>query len=366
MLAATLVSVNAIGCATGRLPVPTSDPIAWTEYLGSATRAPSADEALAADLTAVWHTGATKAATGPAAVGGHIVAVLGFDRYLMLLDRDTGGQLWRQRLNAPGAGGPLLAGDRLYAATSGVEGRVYAVRLANGHSIWRREVGPVSPPLAATGDGIAAATEFGQVVGLAAADGTVRWRVRLRARVRSGLTPAAERLFVATDDSLFLVDPDSGRVVVRREALGATLAPPAVRGDTLLLASPDGFVAALDARDLTTFWQVHLAEPVLGSPVLTRDEVVVVTVPGTLWRIALADPSRRVVVHLDVPVRAAPAPIVGGVLIGTVRGDVLFAPTHSTEAIRRLHVSGPIEQPPVVRDGTLFVLDGVGGVHAWR
>jgi hypothetical protein len=63
-------------------------------------------------------------------------------------------------------------------------------------------------------------------------------------------------------------------------------------------------------------------------------------------------------------VRAPTAPVRAGVLIGTLAGEILLVGTDSVMPQGR--VEGPIEQPIIVRDGTMYVVDGRGRVHAWH
>lgn len=366
MLAIVLGGVNAACGGTGARPAPSFDPAPWVNYLGDAQHATSADEQLAAELVPSWHVSIGRAASGPPAIGDEVVAVLSFDRALQLFHRHSGARVWRVRLNAAGVGGPLLAGDRIYAATSGREGRVYAVRLATGSRIWRRDVGAVSPPIATATNRVLATTETGRVVGLNAADGEVVWRQRLGGPVRAGITVVGNRAIVATDDSIFVLAPTDGEILSRASLQGTLIAPPAAVGDTVILASAGGLIAAMSIRDLETLWRVELGDPVFASPAVVRDTIIVATLRGKLWYIPIADPEAMRVLDLGVPVRAAPAPIANGVLVGTIHGEVLFVPAGGGDAVPRVRVAGPIEQQPIVRDGTLFVVDGVGGMHAWE
>ena len=109
IVALALVSVNAAGCAPRGLKAPAHDPRIWTQYLGTASRAPSARGVLAAELASLWSADMGKPAAGALAVGERVVAVMGFDRYLTLVDWETGQRLWRRRLNTTGAAGPMAA-----------------------------------------------------------------------------------------------------------------------------------------------------------------------------------------------------------------------------------------------------------------
>src|SRR2546422_8725862 len=106
-------------------------------------------------------------------LGETVVAVGVAERVVALLDRATGQALWRTRLQGPIHAGPLLEEERLYVATEAAEGRVYALRLRDGHTLWSTKTESVVAPLALEGDTIYAATEGGTVLRLGAERGAV-------------------------------------------------------------------------------------------------------------------------------------------------------------------------------------------------
>jgi outer membrane protein assembly factor BamB len=364
MLALLLVSVNASACAPRILHGPASEPGGWSEPLGSGTRAPSADETPPPEPDRWWRARFGRAAAGPPAMGDQVIAVLDLGRDLTLVQWQTGDRIWRRRLSAPGAGGPLLVGDRVYAASAGRSAQVYAYRLEDGKRLWRRAVGPVSGPIATSRGLLIVATESGAITALAPTDGEQRWTRRLHGAVRSGVTALGEDVLVATDDSLFLLAAADGTVRASTATPAALVAPPAWRGDTIVLASPDGLLLGLRRDDLRLLWSIRTDDPIFGGPVIARDTVFAVSVGGRLWRVPLSSPYDATSDSLGTPVRASPAPVANGVLVGTLGGEVLLVRRDTVE--HRMRVIGPIEQPPIVRHGVLFVISGKGVMEAWR
>jgi hypothetical protein len=51
--------------------------------------------------------------------------------------------------------------------------------------------------------------------------------------------------------------------------------------------------------------------------------------------------------------------------VGTTAGEVLLARGEGSVE-RRVRVDGPVEQPPIIKDGVLLVIDGKGRVLTWR
>jgi outer membrane protein assembly factor BamB len=357
------MGVNAAACAPRRLVVPEDDPGGWSEPLGTATRAPSASESLPPEPAAWWRSGLGRAASGPLAFGDVVIAGMAVDRNLTVIERQTGDRLWRKRLNAPGTTGPLFAGNWLIVATGGFEGRVYGFTL-RGRKRWERRIAHVRGPLATAGDLLVAVTETGGVVALEVRSGEPRWTRRLARATRAGVMAHDGHLLVASDDSIFRLSLDEGAITARGALPGTPVAAPARQGDTLVFATADGQVGAIDATSLTTLWTVDVNGPVFGGPAIARDSAFVVTLRGDLWAIPLGNPAGARAMPVGAPVRAPAAPVRAGVLIGTLAGEILLVRGDSIS--RQGRVEGPIEQPIIVRDGTMYVVDGRGRIHAWR
>ncbi|HEY2824777.1 MAG TPA: hypothetical protein VGI83_04460, partial [Gemmatimonadales bacterium] len=161
----------------------------------------------------------------------------------------------------------------------------------------------------------------------------------------------------------FALSADSGRHL-RSAALSATLNPPAVWGDTMVFVTPKGEAIALSVHDFAPLWRVTLG-PVWGNAAVARDTLFAVTTAGALWRVPLADPPHATQVNLGTSVRAGPMPIAGGVMVGTVAGQILRLAGDSS-AVWRERIDGPIEQPVLIDGGSLIAVDGHGRIHLWK
>jgi outer membrane protein assembly factor BamB len=364
ILVLLILSVNAIACAPRVIEGPEREASGWSVPLGASTRAPSADERVPAEPSLRWRANVRRGAAGPPALGDQVLAIATIDRALTLLQWETGRTVWRRNLGAPAIGAPIMLGDRAYVATSSRQGKVYAFTLKKGNKAWEAQVGPVVPPMAVSTGSLYVGTENGVVHALETGKGTRRWSRRLGGVLRCGPVDVGEALFAATDDSLFLLDPADGAILHRLAAPATVTSPPAWAGDTMVVASPDGIVAGLMRRDLTVLWTVSTGDPIFSMPSLARDTAFVITLGGALWRVPLSSPNDAESVPLGVTVRAAPSPTADGVLIGTTAGEILLASGRTAEP--RARVDGPVEQPPLVRNGVLLVIDGKGRVMAWE
>ncbi len=369
---ASLLSVNAITGGGACAPVVRSGPArqetAWLAYLGNARHDASAQETLNPDPRPLWRVGVGRGVRGSPALGESILAVGTADRYVVLIDRASGDVLWHARLDGTARAGPLLDDDRLYVATEAQpEGRVYAIRLRDGKSLWKTRVGSVVAPLAFDGNALYAGTESGLVLRLEPEHGSVVWRRQLEGSVRGGPVPTPYGLVVTTTtDMLYLLDRESGVIRARLPLPGAVLATPASDGRRVYLATTDGSVIAVDLEPLSVRWERHAGEAIYGAPALVGDTLYVLSRDGRLWIVPTEAPDAAITHSLNIVAVAGPTPLASGVLVGSVSGEVLLVDP-ATGAIKwRTQVAGPIEEPPMVRDRQVVVIAGHGNIHTYR
>jgi len=365
---AALCTVNAMACVPVVKPGPARQELGWTAYLGSARHDAGAGETLNPDPRPLWRAAIGRAVRGSPALGETILAVGTVDRNVVLVDRTSGDVLWRQRVDGTIRAGPLLDQDRLYVATEAQpEGRVYAIRLRDGKTIWRTRVGSVVAPIAFDGEALYAGTEGGAVVRVDAEAGSVRWRRALSGAIRAGPVATPHGLAVVTTaDTLYLLDRTNGQVRGRLATPGAVLGTPATDGRRVYLSTTNGRVLAVNLPELTVRWERAAGDAVYGAPALSHGTLYVLTRDGHLWLIPVEEPGAATRHALGIVATAGPTPIVPGVLVGSVSGEILLVDRGSGTILWRAQVAGPIEEPPLVQGRQLVVVAGRGDIHAYR
>lgn len=363
-------AVNAIACAPTIGPHlgPGRQSSSWLSYLGTPRHDASATESLSPEPRPEWHTVAGRAIRGSPAFGESVVAVGVAERYVVLLSRATGQVFWRAHLQGTIDGGPLLDGDRLYVGTqTAPQGRVYALRLRDGGTVWRTTVGSVEAPLALDGDAVFVGTEGGLLLRLSKTDGSIVWRRRLSGAIRAAPVPTPAGVAVATtSDSLFLVDPGTGAVRQRLPTPGSVLGAPASDGAHLYFGTTGGHILCVDLAAFAVRWDRPAGDAVFGPVALSADTVFALARNGTLWILPVAAPESGRSFAFDLIATAGPTPLATTVVIAGVGGEVLLADRATGAVVWRAHLDGPIEQPPLVRDHQLVVVAGRGDIHAYR
>lgn len=370
ILVGALWAVNALtaACVPVVKPGPARQELDWPAYLGSPRHDAAATETLNQDPRPLWRVAVGRGVRGSPALGESVLAVGTADRNVVLVDLTSGEVLWRQRVDGTLRAGPLLDEDRLYAATEAQpEGRVYAIRLRDGKSLWRTRVGSVAAPLGFDGDALYAGIETGAVARLDAETGRVAWRRALNGAVRAGPVPTAFGLVAATTaDSIYLLDRETGAIRARRATPGTILGTPATDGQRVYAGTMRGTVVAIALPALTIEWEHAAGDAVYGAPALSGDTLYVLSRDGRLWLIPVRTPERARSHALSIVATAGPTPLVPGVLVGSVSGEVLLVDRVTGTILWRAEVAAPIEEPPLVRGRQVVVVAGRGNIHSYR
>ncbi|MGH7529121.1 MAG: PQQ-binding-like beta-propeller repeat protein [Gemmatimonadales bacterium] len=365
---APLLALLSAACFAAARRGPVRQELDWPVYLGTPRHDASATETLNPDPRLQWRVTPGRAIRGSPALGEAVLAVGTTDHDVVLIDRATGEVLWREGVDGSVRGGPLLDEDRLYVAIEGEpEGRVSALRLRDGEPLWRRAFPSVAAPLAFDGAALYAGAEDGTVARLDADSGRIVWRRALPGAVRAAPVPTPHGLAVATTaDTLFLLDPTDGQVRARLATPGAVLGSPASDGERLYAGTVTGTVLAIQLSDFTVAWQHAAGDAVYGAPALAGDTLYVLARNGRLWLIPVHAPHDADSHALGIVATAGPTPLVTGVLVGSVEGEVLLVDRSTGAILWRAEVTGPVEEPPLVRDRQVVVASGQGNIQAYR
>jgi len=128
------------------IPHPSAD---WPTYRGDAARSGSTSQTISAHVTPLWNTKIEGRLTAPVVAQGHVFLAARDRHTVYCLDASTGVVAWSYT-----AGGRV---DSPPTVTQGIavfgcrDGRVYALRAADGALLWKRLVAPEDERLVANG-----------------------------------------------------------------------------------------------------------------------------------------------------------------------------------------------------------------------
>ncbi|MDB6176831.1 PQQ-binding-like beta-propeller repeat protein [Paracoccus sp. Z330] len=303
------------------------------------------------DITPVLENPKSASGGGLAYEGGRIFASTGFGE-LVALDATSGAILWRQRVDAPVAGGPAVANGVVYVSARNNIG--WAVRASDGKVLWQTSGTPstagvmgVSVP-AVQGDTVVFPFASGQLQGVDAGSGLAKWSAQVAGK-RTGRAVAVIR------------DMTGDPVISSGVVYGGTSA---------------GRINAVELSSGTELWSAHdgANSPVVvagGSVFAVNDQAQLIRLDaatgGVIWRIDLpyyADAKTkkqdRIYAHFG-PVLAG-----GRLFVASSDGVLRVFDPASGRLVGQGAIPGGAASAPVVAGQTLYVVSRDGQLHAFR
>ncbi|HXI21467.1 MAG TPA: PQQ-binding-like beta-propeller repeat protein, partial [Gemmatimonadales bacterium] len=242
-------------------------------------------------LTQVWRSRPVRGPSAPVAVDSLNIYLGGANRQVVAVDLQSGKTRWSTRVPGPVIGGVTLHDSLLYVANDRPGNKVYAFKVASGSEAWSTRIGYVEAPVAWCDGRIIALTRRGEIVALNANDGKRVWHHRLPSASVGPMPLGNGTVLVTSFDSLYTVRVQDGRVLVRRAAPGAVVAPWIRVGDALIAGTGDSLLVAISADSLRETWRVRLDAPLLVSPTARGDTLFGVTRTGSTYRVPLGSDS---------------------------------------------------------------------------
>jgi outer membrane protein assembly factor BamB len=262
---------------------------------------------------------------------------------------------------------PVVLGDVLVVAETGVEGRLVALDRGTRAEAWALELGDlVTSPLAAD-DRIYVVTSTGRVVAVTPA-GSEAWRTELDTSVVAAPARVGSALLVAAaDGTLFALDPATGAV---RQRVDPGAGP--VWGDPALLDEGHAVYATLEGQvfavtaDLEVVARRSFPSRFYAGLVLTEGTLILAGHEGAIW--AYAWESAEIRWRRDLPgtVRAAPAVGPRSVAVGDLGGTLYQLDRETGDLLWHARLDGPITAAPLARGADLYVVTEQGSLYAFR
>ena len=338
-------------------------------------------------------TGRSGAKMTPAIVSGRIY-VAGVDGRVSALDASSGSKVWSEKSgkrtgwfgrggnSVRWSGGPSSNGDLV--VVGGLDGQLQGLSASDGAMRWEAEMGAEVISAPAMGDGIVVVrTQDGKVQGLDATTGTRRWVYDESVpalSLRGNASPVIGNgiVYVAFDNgrviAISLADGSpvwstplslgEGRTEVERlaDADGRMV----LDGNDLYVASYRGQVAALYADSGRVAWQRDLSS--YSGVDVNATALVVTDADGTVW--AFDRQSGANLWKQDQLAHrwlSAPAIVGSSVVVGDLDGYLhwLSMDTGALVARERLGRKA-IEGAPIAIDGVVYVEDVAGKLAAYR
>lgn len=313
------------------------------------------------------------------------------DGSLSALTLPRGELVWRQMLSAPIASSPAVTADVVIAGTR--DGRFHALDARTGALRWAVETGRDLPlPWGhESGDRYTASpTVAGELVVLAAGDGTVRaldwssgkerWTVSTGTRLRSSPAVSDGRVYVGgIDGKLHAFGLTDGARLWAYETEGTTLesgqwgfdrrtiqSSPAVRNGLVYFGARDGFLYAVRADSGTLRWRFdHKISWIISSPAVTDSVVYAGSSDGQfVHAVDAATGAERWRRTLGGIVWSSPAVSGNLLLVGDGRGRLHALDRFTGDSLWTFVTAGQVFSSPVPAGRTVVVGSQDGAVYA--
>jgi len=280
---------------------------------------------------------------------GVVYASTGYG-YVHAMSLEDGKEIWQRRIGIPIRGAPTAIGGRVFVIT--YDNQLHALASSDGRTLWNHsgipeDAGLIGAPSAAVGGGLVVVPySSGELFALRLENGSMVWSDQLiRTRRLAPLSslseirgsPVIDRgmvLAVSFSGRVAAVDLASGRRIWDRDIAG--METPWVAGDFIFLVTAQAEVICLARKSGRIRWVAQLPrfkdeEEKVGAlhwsgPVLASDRLVLVSSDG--YAVAISPYSGHMLGRIDLP------------------DNTLI--------------------PPVVADGSIYVLSDNGALIALR
>jgi outer membrane protein assembly factor BamB len=145
--------------------------------------------------------------------------------------------------------------------------------------------------------------------------------------------------------------------------LGAVM-PMVSDGRTTVLGEQDGMVTARDEATGELRWQVGLTPPIVATPAIQDDVVLVADASKALWALSLTDGTAQWVHTFDDVVGAAPTVADGVVAVPVDDATVVALDLDDGAVVWTTRLGGRVLRPPAADGDTLVVADSGGALTA--
>ncbi len=269
------------------------------------------------------------------AIGGGRVYVNGFGTLTLAFDATTGRPLWQEDNRHPLSAPPTYFRGLVLVPSDGNFLSCYDA--ATGRLYWRFQSEDVLPDFWPT-TGAAAATGRTAYVALGASaefmaidliSGLKRWEYAVRERFSGAPAVAYGAVYVATASGRILCfDAADGalrwKVKLPQSVGGGARASPVVAGERLFLGGDDGRLYAYSARTGRLLWTYRTGSPVLSAPIAANSVLYLPGSDGLLYCLDAASGHERWALRLG-EMRAAPALLDGMLYVGSRAAGGLYA-----------------------------------------
>jgi outer membrane protein assembly factor BamB len=220
---------------------------------------------------------------------------------------------------------------------------------------------------AVVNDTVYAGSDNGVLYAIDATDAAVRWQGETGGEIRSSPAVYGDTVYVGSRDGrLYAFDVSDGSERWNFTTGNGIAASPTVENGTVYVGSDDDAIYAIDADTGTEHWSYGTGDDVGGAPAIENGVVYVGSEDGYLYAIDAANGDLRW--QKDVGgavVQSSPTVVGDRIYLGVYGTNTTIAINTTThDIVWNTTLDDRVYSSPTVANGTVYVGDGGGTVHA--
>lgn len=273
------------------------------------------------------------------------------------------------RTSTPAAiyGTPAAAGDLVYIGT--YSGKVYALNIARGTERWvyPREgyMGAIVGSPLITDDIIYVSSSDGRVYALDTTYGDLKWKSKpLADKLWTSPTIDGNTIYVNTfDGHVYALSTENGSLLPWTFKVEAGFASsPVIYGDTMLLASFDRYLYAVKIGNDTPIWKFPKEKPAdnwfWAAPVVDKGVVYASCLDGKIYAVDAETGERLWDFDAGSPIIASPVLVKNLLVVASESGDVYILKSGVMAGNRlanKVSLKAPIQASLSAHEGIVYV-----------
>jgi serine/threonine-protein kinase len=275
--------------------------------------------------------------------------------------------------NLVGGPAPVALDDMLVVGT--LDGQLLGLQAGSGELRWHAGGGARLFGAPSVGKGLVfAGSSDGFIQGLSLSSGKTTWQTKVVGVAQQAPTLDGDRLIVTTDKGyIYMLQAGSGQVIWDRPL--AQSAQPPTLGEGRIFVSAGPTLLALDASDGAVDWAFQASGAITTRAVIAGDMVVVGTERGLLYALQIADGQPQLRYQARGALCAAPAAGQETIYIADQSGGLTAISLANASVIWRFAAGAAITTSPLLAEGKLlfgaanglfYALDARGGQQLAR
>ena len=249
-----------------------------------------------------------------------------FDRNLYAIDLELGSLRWKLLTEGNIEFSPALMNNKIYVATSDVNGLaddknlLYSINPSSGEVLWKSWLGKeygigATTPVLAEGNMVFVGTYDSGMLSFDAESGHILWINNDEKHITGPPAHDGGIIYFSSSSTFYAVDSDTGKTIWKYETGGTIYSSPAISEEEVMFGSSDGMFYSLKRYSGRVSWTYDAESPIRSSPVVSGGTVYYADSSGEIYSHRIYDGSIRWKIDIGESVVSSPIAVDGRLLV---------------------------------------------------